>query len=367
LLASALSDKPIPPWQQLTSSAVQSAQHGKFDEAITACLKAIDMENHYSSHHLLSQIYLAQARHDDALRHMKKAAELEPDSGLLKAGVKFHESVWAHQKGDYAGAHALLTDAVALAETHDSDVQTMEKIAIAAASLGDIPLTVTYLKKLWAIVPAFEFHNNLPFVRIVDLYEDQQAAARDEGGDDAVAGLNKDLANITKITDKVFFEISLGPETAKRVEIGLYGLAAPRAVKNMVTMAECTMEGLCYKGCPFHRIIKDFIVQGGDVARRDGTGTANIYGRPYADEVYALALMHDRPGVVQMANSGVDSNGGQFVIMAGAAPHLNGNHVVVGRVLSGLEYVIEASKVSTNNVTNKPNIDVVISNSGRVV
>merc|ERR1711998_753981 len=131
-----------------------------------------------------------------------------------------------------------------------------------------------------------------------------------------------------------------------------------------VFMFACTLgENYCYKGTKFHRVIKDFIVQGGDVFPGDGTGRTNIYDRPFGDEVFATALMHDVPGVVQVANSGPDSNGGQFVIMCAPAAHLNGQHVVVGKVLSGMDNIIEANEVAVD-VSNKPKKDIVITDCG---
>eukprot|EP00462_Mataza_sp_D1_P023737 CAMPEP_0175128852 /NCGR_PEP_ID=MMETSP0087-20121206/5155_1 /TAXON_ID=136419 /ORGANISM="Unknown Unknown, Strain D1" /LENGTH=381 /DNA_ID=CAMNT_0016410953 /DNA_START=30 /DNA_END=1175 /DNA_ORIENTATION=+ len=351
-------------WQQHAQEAAQYAQKGDMQAAIASCEKAIELGGHYSSHHLLSQIYLAQADHHNALHHMKKAADLEPSMTALKAGVKFHEAILAQVRGDFAAAHALLKESASQGE--ELDVQTLEKLAIAAASLGDIPLAVGFLKRVWKAAPAYHFHNNLPFVRIADLYEEQLAMAEEEGGDDAVKRLNQDLSNITAITDTVYFDVAMGGGPAQRVVVGLYGLAAPRAVKSVVAMAECSNPKYCYKDSVFHRVIADFIVQGGDVAKGDGTGTLNIYNRPYADEVYALGLMHDRAGVVQMANAGADTNGGQFVFMVAAAPHLNGNHVVVGRILSGLDHVMEISKTGVDEQTSKPIVEVKLSACGRI-
>jgi cyclophilin family peptidyl-prolyl cis-trans isomerase len=104
-----------------------------------------------------------------------------------------------------------------------------------------------------------------------------------------------------------------------------------------------------YVNTPFHRVIKDFMLQSGDIVHQDGTGTYSIYGgegSTFEDE--AFALKHDRPGVLSMANSGPNTNGSQFFITTRDAPHLDGKHVVFGHVVQGLEFVHDIEREVTD-------------------
>lgn len=201
-------------------------------------------------------------------------------------------------------------------------------------------------------------------VKVVDLYDEMASLAEAEGGDESLEKLNQQLANTTAITDKIFFDVVIGDGKAERIVFGLYGHSSPRGVRNLVAMAGCSQPDLCYKGSKFHRVIKDFVVQGGDVENGDGTGIANVYGRPFSDDVFGLVLMHNRKGLVQIANSGPNQNGGQFVILTGVAPHLNGNHVIAGVVIEGLDFLMEMNDVEVTSDNSKPVKDVIIKDCG---
>merc|ERR1711953_1101548 len=162
-----------------------------------------------------------------------------------------------------------------------------------------------------------------------------------------------------KVTKKVSFDITIGGAAAGTIEIGLFGEVVPRTVDNFYTLATRDKpEG--YKGSAFHRVIKSFMLQGGDFTRGDGTGGKSIYGEKFADENFKLK--HKRPGLLSMANAGPNTNGSQFFITTVATPHLDGRHVVFGTILEGMKV---ARKVEALNGT-PPKDPCVIEDSGEI-
>ncbi|MGF1520573.1 MAG: peptidylprolyl isomerase [Nodosilinea sp.] len=167
---------------------------------------------------------------------------------------------------------------------------------------------------------------------------------------------------------KVFFDVTVGGTPAGRIVMELRADVAPKTAENF--RALCTGEKgmgtsgkpLHFKGSSFHRIIPEFMCQGGDFTRGNGTGGESIYGTKFADENFTLK--HTTPGLLSMANAGPNTNGSQFFLTTVATPWLDGKHVVFGSVVEGMDVVKTLEQVgSRSGQTSEP---VVIADCGEL-
>ncbi|THC93680.1 hypothetical protein EYZ11_006856 [Aspergillus tanneri] len=167
---------------------------------------------------------------------------------------------------------------------------------------------------------------------------------------------------------RVFFDIQIGNQKAGRIALELFNDVVPKTAENF--RALCTGEKgegkqgkpLSFKGSIFHRVIKQFMIQGGDFTAFNGTGGESIYGEKFPDENFDLK--HDRPFLLSMANSGPGTNGSQFFITTVPTPHLDGKHVVFGEVINGKSVVRKIENLPTQ--ADKPTADVTVVDCGEL-
>jgi len=167
---------------------------------------------------------------------------------------------------------------------------------------------------------------------------------------------------------KVYFDIAIGSEPDRRIVMELFDDVTPTTAENF--RALCTGEKgvgkagkpLHFKGSLFHRIIPNFMAQGGDFTRGNGTGGESIYGEKFADENFKHK--HNKPGVLSMANAGPNTNGSQFFLTFVETPWLDGKHVVFGEVVEGLE-VLKLLEAQGSD-SGKTKVPVTITNSGQL-
>jgi peptidylprolyl isomerase len=161
--------------------------------------------------------------------------------------------------------------------------------------------------------------------------------------------------------DNVYFDIAIDGAPAGRIVFRLFDDVVPKTAQNFRELAT-GQHGFGYEGSAFHRVIPDFMLQGGDFTSGDGRGGKSIYGNKVPDENFQLK--HDRPFLLSMANAGPNTNGSQFFITTVVTSWLDGKHVVFGEVVEGEDLVkLIESKGSRSGA---PSAKVVISASGTV-
>lgn len=163
--------------------------------------------------------------------------------------------------------------------------------------------------------------------------------AQDASSAESGSGDEQGFSSV-QVTKVVHLDITVNGETLGTVDIGLFGDQVPKTTKNFESLCEGwknpdDQQDYQYAGSKIHRISPEFVIQAGDIVNGDGTGSISIYGQTFDDENFLLK--HYDEGWVSMANNGKDSNGSQFFILLDEADFLDGEHVVFGKVIYGME------------------------------
>lgn len=172
--------------------------------------------------------------------------------------------------------------------------------------------------------------------------------------------------NFEDINSQPYFDIRIGDQDMGRITFQLFDEEVPKTCRNFRYLCS---HGLfknepSYQNTKFHRVIKDFMLQGGDITRGDGTGGYSIYGEHFDDENFNLT--HNQPGMLSMANAGPNTNNSQFFITTKKTPWLDNKHVVFGIVISGFDIVKKIEDIQTNE-KDQPIQDIIIVKSGLII
>ena len=164
----------------------------------------------------------------------------------------------------------------------------------------------------------------------------------------------------------IFFDINSGQTYLGRIVIQLFDDEVPKTCRNfryLCTQGLFSKDKPSYQNTIFHRVIKDFMIQGGDITKGDGTGGYSIYGETFNDENFNLT--HNQPGLLSMANAGPNTNNSQFFITLKKTEWLDNKHVVFGIVISGFDIIKKIESLETG-ANDKPIEDIMITSCGIV-
>jgi cyclophilin family peptidyl-prolyl cis-trans isomerase len=172
--------------------------------------------------------------------------------------------------------------------------------------------------------------------------------------------------NYEDINSQPYFDINIGDTYIGKIVFQLFDEDVPKTCKNfryLCSTGILNKNKPSYQDTVFHRVIKDFMIQGGDITRGDGTGGYSVYGEKFDDENFNLT--HNQPGMLSMANSGPNTNNSQFFITIKKTPWLDNKHVVFGIIISGFDVIKKIESYETDE-KDRPFEDIIIKNCGLI-
>lgn len=246
---------------------------------------------------------------------------------------------------------------------------SMDKVVIVSLILIAIFFLYNYIEQNY-IYPSMDKHKQQKLLEEPPPEEEEESNEFDDCFDDILNSDDPTDTIVNAIDDaindivvpsnrkKVYLDVARNHSPLGRIEIELFDDVVPKTAENFRQLCQKK-----YKGTKFHRVIKGFMIQGGDYEKGDGTGGRSIYGRTFEDENFKLK--HNTPGLLSMANSGPNTNGSQFFITTRPTPHLDNKHVVFGKVTKGFN-IVKLIETTLTDPKDRPIVDCMIVNAGEV-